>query len=775
MSAQQQAPAERPVRLSSWQTVARVARLARKELFEILRDRRTILTLVLMPLLVYPVLSFAFRQYFVALVPTKERSKPLTIGVTRPRPGEPGMSAKVFLERMLFEAQETQLGQAVAVVGSLSPAPAPGPFLAVAVAHVGDCVREPLVSLPLRYDHSRTSSKPHPQVQIFEVDNPNNSVNTGDIDVAVFIYDDDRRPGQYDLIMSYPAQSLRARQLVDYLQDHVNLASARWQRRAMDLKPMDPKRDFVPVRGVRVMAEPDEAGASALSLTALVPLVLILMTITGAVYPAIDLTAGERERGTLEILVAAPVPRMSLLVAKYVAVVSVAMLTATINLTMMLNTLEFNGLTHEVFKQSGITVQLIVQLLFLLFLFAAFFSAVLLTLTSFARSFKEAQAYLIPLILMSLAPGVMGMMPGLRLGGVLLVTPLVNIVLLARDLSEGNANLWSGMVVVVSTMIYAVTALAGAARIFGAEAVLYSEQSGWADLLRRPSEPQAAPTTSGAMLCLALLFPAFFVAGGLLPSVDVDFSLPYLVGSTILLFAGVPVAALLFGRIRLTSGLQLGRPPWVALPSAALLAFACVPVMLRLLDWMQTAGLTFLATDRLQRLLMEARRMWRGYPVGWVAAAVALIGVAEEVFFRGFLFSALRANAGKRVTIVGSAVLFGLFHFVSNADQLVPSVLMGLLLGWVCWNTRSVLPGMVLHACYNASLILLAFSVAAPPGQRGSSMQRPPPPDPVEPWLEVCAVALGLVGLGLIYWFRVRQRAGAAPVLDLADSEARVH
>ena len=64
------------------------------------------------------------------------------------------------------------------------------------------------------------------------------------------------------------------------------------------------------------------------SLTTLIPLVLILMTITGAVYPAIDLTAGERERGTLEALIAAPVPRIQLLLAKYAAVVTVALLTA---------------------------------------------------------------------------------------------------------------------------------------------------------------------------------------------------------------------------------------------------------------------------------------------------------------------------------------------------------------------------------------------------------------------------------------------------------------
>ena len=71
------------------------------------------------------------------------------------------------------------------------------------------------------------------------------------------------------------------------------------------------------------------------TIASMIPLALVLMTITGAVYPAIDLTAGERERGTLETLMAAPVPRMGILLAKFIAVVTVAVLTAILNLVGM--------------------------------------------------------------------------------------------------------------------------------------------------------------------------------------------------------------------------------------------------------------------------------------------------------------------------------------------------------------------------------------------------------------------------------------------------------
>src|ERR1041385_7106381 len=99
-------------------------------------------------------------------------------------------------------------------------------------------------------------------------------------------------------------------------------------------------------------------------------------------------------------------------------------------------TVTWSGLGAQVFKE-GLTVLLVINLLGLLLLFAAFFSAVLLCLTRFARSFKEAQAYLIPLMMASLTPGIMAMMPDLKLNSVLASLPLVNVVLMARDLFEG--------------------------------------------------------------------------------------------------------------------------------------------------------------------------------------------------------------------------------------------------------------------------------------------------------------------------------------------------
>ena len=252
------------------------------------------------------------------------------------------------------------------------------------------------------------------------------------------------------------------------------------------------------------------SGAPNFSLAALIPLILVLMTVTGAVYPAIDLTAGERERGTLETLIAAPVPRLGLLLAKYVAVLVVATSTALVNLAGMTITAHSTGLAATLFG-GGMSFDVIFKVLALLALFAAFFSAILLALTSYARSFKEAQAYIIPLMLVCLVPGVLCLMPSLEFKSWMAVTPLVNIVMLARDLLEGSVNTGLAIAAVCSTIFYIAAAIALAARIFGTDAILYGSQATWSDLVRRPADWQRAASIPTAMLCLALMFPSYFV------------------------------------------------------------------------------------------------------------------------------------------------------------------------------------------------------------------------------------------------------------------------
>lgn len=428
--------------------VGRLVRLARKELRESLRDRRTILTLVLMPLLLYPLLSIAFRLFFLSHLGSSQAPE-YRIGISSEEDGK-------LLSTYLLLADELAAEEAAA-------------------------------------KHESSEAKPAPKLSYWQVDTPEeleNAVRNNAIHVGMRL-----RPGglreirpdrnlALDGELLYAEGSLIGREVLEYLESRGAAANARFLE--VRLGFLRVRQRPIPLQLSRVLL-PDTEGKHTISLTAVVPLILILMTITGAVYPAIDLTAGERERGTLEILVAAPIPRLGLLFAKYVTVLTVALLTALVNLGMMTVTMYLSGVGPLLFGERGLPVALMLQVFGLLLLFAAFFSAVLLALTSFARSFKEAQAYLIPLMLLALVPGVVGVLPGLPLTGTLAVVPLLNIVLLARDLFVGRADPLLAATVLLSTFLYALAALAVAARLFGAEAVLYSEHRGWFDFLRRRS------------------------------------------------------------------------------------------------------------------------------------------------------------------------------------------------------------------------------------------------------------------------------------------------
>src|SRR5262249_36178787 len=188
------------------------------------------------------------------------------------------------------------------------------------------------------------------------------------------------------------------------------------------------------------------------------------------------------------------------------------------------------------------------------------------------------QAYLVPLMLVSLAPGMLGMMPGLKLSGLLTVTPLVNVVLLARDLFKGEADPALAVVVVLSTLLYALAALAGAARIFGAEGVLYSEQTSWADLFRRPDQPQRTATVTAALFCVALLFPFYFVLHFTIPLLKpFELYLGMTALATVVLFVVWPLVWGAFGRVEVASAFQADRSGWRAFPGAIMLGLSLWP------------------------------------------------------------------------------------------------------------------------------------------------------------------------------------------------------
>jgi ABC-2 type transport system permease protein/sodium transport system permease protein len=651
----------------------RLGRLIRKELSTILRDRRTIITLVLMPLLVYLLLTIAFRQFLFKAASGKQTHIEYKVGF------------RSLEEQSIFNAQ---IERGEAILKRQRP--------------------EQADSLPVK-------------LIPFESANPEEPLQSGALALGIRVREVGPGPAHlYVCDVLYLRDSIEGLAAKEYVERRLAAANLRFMNRGVPVAeaagpPVQNvnRPDILEMRSIPLERS---AKSETIPLSVLLPLILILMTMTGAVYPAIDLTAGERERGTLEVLVAAPVPRLQLLFAKYVAVLTVAVLTAVVNLVAMTFTLQVNGLSELVFGKAGLPLVAIVQIFGLLLLFASFFSAMLLIVTCFARSFKEAQAYLIPLMLVSMTPGILSLLPGLKLSGAMTVVPLLNIVLLTRDVLEGTANLATGLLVVTATLVYALAAVALAARIFGAEAVLDNEQASWSDLFRRPSVSRSSPTVSSALFCLAIMFPISFILIALLADLagrGLEVELAGKAGGYVVLFLGIPFLIAWMGRVRFREGFRLTRSAVWFWGGAILLGLSLWPfadVIQRSLRWIGVA--TF--SDEAPELGAETGARFRELsPIVLVVCLGVIPAVFEELFFRGFLLGALLRAMRPRSAILASAAFFGLFHLVDQQlviiERAVSSTLLGLVLGWLAQRSGSVLPGMILHATHNGCLLLLLY------------------------------------------------------------------
>jgi sodium transport system permease protein len=93
----------------------------------------------------------------------------------------------------------------------------------------------------------------------------------------------------------------------------------------------------------------------------------------------------------------------------------------------------------------------------------------------------------------------------------------------------------------------------------------------------------------------------------------------------------------------------------------------------------------------------------------WMLIPFIVAAILEELFFRGLLFNALKAHAGPLVTIGASALLFGLTHVMLpgslGLEKLIPSTLLGLALGSVCWHAGSLWPSMIIHVLHNSIVV----------------------------------------------------------------------
>ena len=438
----------------------------------------------------------------------------------------------------------------------------------------------------------------------------------------------------------------------------------------------------------------------------ILPMLLILWALTGAFYPAIDLCAGEKERGTLETLLSSPAQRSEIVLGKLLTVMLFSIATAVLNLASI-------GITgHLVLtRMMGLSLPpatAIAALCVALVPIAALFSALCLALAAFARSTKEGQYYLMPLLLLTMPLVILPMAPGVELNVGNSLIPVTGIVLLLRSVLEGDyweAVLYSPIVAAV-TLASCLMAIRWAVEQFNSEGVLFRESERldlWLWIRRLLRDRRPTPTASAAACCaLLILTVQFFVTCSISTPAGLD-GLARMVLIPQLLVIMPPVLLMTFlltGSPRET--LLLKRPPWLAVPAAALLAVALHPLANLLQDLVQR--LYPVSSDVLPKLT-EFKELFNNTNVWTLLLLIAVVpAVCEELAFRGFILSGFRHLGHRRRAIVYSALLFGVTHGI--LQQSLIASLVGVVLGYVAVQSGSIVPCMVFHLCHNALVIV---------------------------------------------------------------------
>lgn len=209
----------------------------------------------------------------------------------------------------------------------------------------------------------------------------------------------------------------------------------------------------------------------------MVPYLIFILCLQGAMFPATDLGAGEKERGTLETLLISPIERYKLVLGKFFTVAFAGITTALITVSSMAiwGTVLSQGMAIEFVATFMASIGFIDFILMFLMLVpvVAIFASILLSLSIYAKSFKEAQSYMGTLVILVIIPIIFAMLPGVELTGGWAWVPLTNVALAIKELIKGTMDYYQLFAIFGSTVVIAGALIAFCVHWFNKEKVLF--------------------------------------------------------------------------------------------------------------------------------------------------------------------------------------------------------------------------------------------------------------------------------------------------------------
>lgn len=203
----------------------------------------------------------------------------------------------------------------------------------------------------------------------------------------------------------------------------------------------------------------------------ILPFFFVLFCLMGSMYPAIDLFTGEKERGTIETLLVLPTNRFQILIGKLLVISTVGILSGLFSFVGIWSFLKFNP--EFPFMSLLLNAENIGLILFMMVPLTIFFAGLLIPISIYSKSFKEAQSLIQPFLLIIIIPMVMGLFPSFELNLKTAMIPVLNVSLASKEIVSGTINYGLLFVVYSSLILFAALGVLLAKRWFGDESNIF--------------------------------------------------------------------------------------------------------------------------------------------------------------------------------------------------------------------------------------------------------------------------------------------------------------
>ncbi|MCI5958454.1 MAG: ABC transporter permease subunit [Lachnospiraceae bacterium] len=536
------------------------------------------------------------------------------------------------------------------------------------------------------------------KLEIVQKSDCKKALEAGDIDIYVSKASDGR------IALCYLSAKDRSNTALDALTDAFEIYREELQKERIDEAGLDADYLLNPIHyeGEDLSSTEESVGNM---IGSIIPFFIVTMILLGALYPSIDVTAGEKERGTLETLLTLPITSFEMIMSKFLAVSCIACASAILNVFSMGGAMAFlvsssmslaEDINLEIHYETfipGILFTLVVMVFFALLV-----TAVCMCTCVFAKNFKEANNYVTPVMLIFMFGSYAAMIPDLELTAQTAAIPIVNVALLVEGLFQFQYNYGLFAIVLFSNVAYSFLAILILGKIYNSEAVLFSEGLSSVRIFTRRSEmkEKQMPGYGDLILLLCIVLLLIFYVGtfaqlkfgffGVAVQQLIILLCPLVYAWYIKVDKKQLFSAQIIKPLQLAGSVMIGIAAFVG---ALILGALLMPIFPE-----SAKGLT-----QLDDMLVNQ-------PVYLLVLVVALMpAIGEELLFRGFVMGTLKKRCRPVVAIGVTTLIFAAYHM--SLIKMFTIGIVGLGLTLVTYKTGSIAASMCVHFMNNLLSVLI--------------------------------------------------------------------